>query len=69
MIETIRKACPGCGGDVKGTPGNYYCKQCNLVYTKRSLVASKEYLEHHVKKTVVRKVDKKLLKSVYADKR
>ncbi len=66
MAETIIKACPLCGGDVKGNKEyKYYCRSCRILFTRKELAASREQLQKHVKKTIVKKIDKKLLRKVY----
>lgn len=65
MVENVIKACPLCGGDVKGNKKyRYYCKDCNILFTKKELVASKEQLEKHTKRTIVKKIKGKLLKQI-----
>jgi len=41
MIRTIKKGCVMCGGDIKGNKARkYFCKHCNLLFSKESLVKS-----------------------------
>jgi len=68
MVEKIVKACPLCGGDVKGNKQyRYFCRDCNILFTKKELLASPEQLKKHVKKTIVKKFDKKLLAKIHKD--
>jgi formamidopyrimidine-DNA glycosylase len=42
-IYTLNNACPICGGELKGNDEiNYYCQNCNLLFTTLDLISFKK---------------------------
>jgi hypothetical protein len=53
-IETVKKACPICKGDVKGNDVYlYFCKPCNILYKKEELlINTPEQIQDKLKERV-----------------
>jgi hypothetical protein len=66
MIERIINGCPICGSDVKGDQQHkYYCSYCNMLFRKKQLYLSKEHIVAHTKKTILKTMDKRLIKKLH----